>query len=228
VANLSRGDSLFTESTLMETYEVSRPTLREALRLLEAQNLVSVRRGSHRGPVVSLPDISVAAQTVAIQLQLRDTTLADVYQFREIFEPRAVRLTAELATADDVERLRGIVKEVAATAGRAADFAAASWRFHQALIELSGNSTMTVVAQTLQRISEEHAARSMEGAADLRRQHERAIKAHDRIVDLIAAHDGQAAEDFWRKHMSAVSEVMVQERDDMLISGLFWPKRQAL
>jgi DNA-binding FadR family transcriptional regulator len=48
------GGSLFTEGQLTDTYEVSRPTPREALRSLEAQNLVTVRRGSHRGPVVSL------------------------------------------------------------------------------------------------------------------------------------------------------------------------------
>jgi GntR family transcriptional repressor for pyruvate dehydrogenase complex len=79
---IAPGDSLFTEGQLTDTYEVSRPTLREALRealrLLEAQNLVTVRRGSHRGPVVSLPDISVAAQSVAIQLQLHSATLGDV------------------------------------------------------------------------------------------------------------------------------------------------------
>ena len=69
----------------MKEYDVSRPTLREALRLLEAQELVSVRRGSRRGPVVSLPDISVAARSIAIQLQLRHATLADVYRFRIIF-----------------------------------------------------------------------------------------------------------------------------------------------
>src|ERR1700758_1418506 len=79
------GDSLLSEATLMEQYDVSRPTLREALRLLEAQNLISVRRGSHRGPVVSLPDASVTARAVAIQLQLRGATLADVYQFRMIY-----------------------------------------------------------------------------------------------------------------------------------------------
>jgi GntR family transcriptional repressor for pyruvate dehydrogenase complex len=65
---LQPGESLLSEATLIGQYEVSRPTLREALRLLEAQNLISVRRGSHRGPVVVHPSVDVVARAVAIQL----------------------------------------------------------------------------------------------------------------------------------------------------------------
>ncbi|MCU1415627.1 MAG: FadR family transcriptional regulator [Microbacteriaceae bacterium] len=218
---LKPGDSLFTESALMETYEVSRPTLREALRLLEAQNLLTVRRGSHKGPVVSLPDISVAAQTVAIQLQLRDATLGDVYQFRAFFEPHAVRLAAERATPADVVELQGLIDDAALKLGNPTAFAIASWRIHLSLINLSGNATMGVIAETLQRISEQHSARSMEVAADREVQQERALKAHRRVVELLAANDGPGAESFWSRHMTVVSDVMVRENSDMLISGLF-------
>jgi DNA-binding transcriptional MocR family regulator len=63
---LNPGESLLSEAILMEKYEVSRPALREALRLLEAKDHISVRRGSHRELVVSLPDGGVAARAAAI------------------------------------------------------------------------------------------------------------------------------------------------------------------
>jgi DNA-binding FadR family transcriptional regulator len=218
---LKPGDSLFTESALMETYEVSRPTLREALRLLEAQNLVSVRRGSHKGPVVSVPGVGVAAQAVAIQLQLRGATLGDVYQFRSFFEPHAVRLAAGRATPADVADLHAIVDGAAGRKGDATGFAIESWKFHQALINLSGSPTMGVISETLQRISEQHSARSMEGAVDRDVQHERALKAYYRVVELIAVNDADGAEAYWEKHMRAVSDVMFMEQPDLTISGVF-------
>src|ERR1700751_6151503 len=107
------GHSLLSEATLMEQYDVSRTTLREALRLLEAQDLISARRGSHRGTVVSLPEASVPARAVAIQIKLRGPTLADVYQFRMIYEPTAARMAAENATPEGVKALREIVEEEA-------------------------------------------------------------------------------------------------------------------
>jgi DNA-binding FadR family transcriptional regulator len=218
---LSPGDSLFTESMLMDTYEVSRPTLREALRLLEAQNLVTVRRGSHRGPVVSLPDISTAAQAVAIQLQLRNATLGDVYRFRAFFEPQAVRLVAENATEADLDRLRAIIKELAAKRGNATAFAATAWSFHQALINISGNATMSVIAETLHRISQQHSVRYMKDVTDPEVQQRRAGRSFERLVEILEKHDGEAAEEFWIKHMSAVYGAMAKENSETLISGIF-------
>ena len=218
---IAPGDSLFTEGQLTDTYEVSRPTLREALRLLEAQNLVTVRRGSHRGPVVSLPDISVAAQSVAIQLQLHSATLGDVYRFRTFFEPQAVRLVAEGATEADIARLRVIVTELAAMRGHTLGFATTAWNFHQALVDMSGNATMRVVAKALHRISQEHSMRYMEDVIDPESQQARAVRAFERLIGFMERHDGRGAEEFWSKHMAAVYGAMARENSETMISGIF-------
>src|SRR4051794_2911660 len=77
---LSAGDALPNETALMEVYDVSRPTLREALRILESEGLVSVKRGAHGGARVHLPDVSIAAKYAALLLQVRGTTIADVFE----------------------------------------------------------------------------------------------------------------------------------------------------
>jgi DNA-binding FadR family transcriptional regulator len=214
------GDSLLSEATLMEQYDVSRPTLREALRLLEAQNLISVRRGSHRGPVVSLPDASVTARAVAIQLQLREATLADVYQFRMIYEPAAARMAAENATGEGVRLLRAIVEEEAKCRGDYKAFAEVSWRFHSVLIGLSKNATMAVVTESLEHISEQHAARGMAVAPDRDEQQARSVKAHRKLVDLIEKGAGAEAERFWSRHMAAVADVQKSWLEDQSVTEL--------
>ena len=83
------------EAELIEEYQISRPTMREALRLLEQEQLLIIHRGSHSGARVRLPDASLAVRSVTTLLHIRGATLADIYQARSIFEPPAARLTAE-------------------------------------------------------------------------------------------------------------------------------------
>ena len=204
---LTPGESLLGEASLMEQYQVSRPTLREALRLLEAQDLITVRRGSHRGPVVAHPDVGVVARAVAIQLQLRGATLADVYQFRMIYEPLAARMAAENATAEGIAALRELLAAERDALGDFGVFANASWRFHSVLIGMAGNATMDVVTESLRHISEQNAVRAMAAAPDRASWPERSLKAHRKLVTLIAKGSAAEAERFWAKHMAAVAEL---------------------
>ena len=103
---LTAGDALPNETALMEVYDVSRPTLREALRILESEGLVSVKRGAHGGARVHLPDIGVAAKYAALMLQVRGATIEDVFQARRVLEPAAVRMLAERKGRGSMKALR--------------------------------------------------------------------------------------------------------------------------
>src|ERR1700743_484229 len=76
---LRPGENLPAESQLMEQYGVSRPTPREALRILEAETLISVRRGSRGGARVVAPDASVAARYVGPPLESQGAHLKGGY-----------------------------------------------------------------------------------------------------------------------------------------------------
>jgi DNA-binding FadR family transcriptional regulator len=211
------GESLSPEAMLVEEYEISRPTLREALRLLEAQQLIQIRRGSHRGPVVRLPDASVIARSLAMLLQLREGNLADIYRFRMIYEPAAARMAAENATDADVEQLRVTLADESQAQSDWGMFTLVSWRFHTEFVRMSGNITAALISETLQEISGRYAETALASARDRKQLSERSLRAHERLVDLIAEHRGADAEAYWRMHMELAGDVLLQKAQKLSI-----------
>ena len=92
---LPDGHSLPSEAELVQEYSISRPTLREAIRILESEGLVPVARGVHGGPRVHRPDPRLAAEHFGRLLQNRGTTLSDIFTARLLIEPICARLIAE-------------------------------------------------------------------------------------------------------------------------------------
>ena len=106
---LATGETLPSEGALMETFSVSRPTLREAFRILETESLINVRRGARGGARVVAPDVAVAARYVGLLLQVTRTTIADVYEARMVIEPAAAGLLASRRTRKDLDDLNGCI-----------------------------------------------------------------------------------------------------------------------
>lgn len=214
---LKPGDSLSSEAALVEEYDVSRPTLREALRLLEAQQLITVRRGSHRGPIVSLPDTSVTAQSISLLLQVRQGTLADIYAFRSIIEPAAVRIAAERVTEDDLAMLRGLVEEQYALRDDSDRFQEVSWSFHSALVALSGNTTMTLVAETLEYVSKRHARAAVLHWPDGHGHRDHNYRVHKELLELLEQGEAAKAEAFWAEHLAEAGKRIMSSTEGLSI-----------
>jgi DNA-binding FadR family transcriptional regulator len=143
-----------------------------------------------------------------------------VYQFRMAYEPAAVRMAAASADEEGIARLRAILADEDVAVGDDHAFAEAAWRFHLALVELSGNATMGTVTASLHHISAQHAERSMSASAESVQWQERSLKAHRQLVDLIERRDGAEAERFWAKHMDAVAEVQRASTEGQLVREL--------
>ena len=190
------------------------------MRLLESQGLVAIRRGSHRGPIAARPDAEQVVSTFTMHLQLRQATLADIYRFRMIFEPVAARMAAENATVADVEGLHALLAEEKDAITSAGDFGAAAWRFHTELVRLSGNITMTLVTETLEKISARHASAMLLGWDDQDEQRSRAYRAHRRLVGLIERHEGEKAQQFWAKHMAQAGDHLLENSSSLDIIEL--------
>ncbi|MGV0852411.1 FadR/GntR family transcriptional regulator [Mycolicibacterium phlei] len=207
---LKEGDALPTEVELVKQFGVSRPTLREAFRILESESLIVVRRGSRGGVLVSAPEVSVAARDFGLLLQMSGTTLTDLYEARKVFEPAAAQMLARRATPEDVADLRAAADALATQVGQGtegADFAewsAAAFRFHDLIMERAGNNTLRLFAAVLREVVTRHMNRVMRRATDpagILKQVKQTVRAFHRLVDLVEAGDAAGARDHWAAHM---------------------------
>lgn len=215
---LTPGETLPSELLLMEQFGVSRPTLREAFRILETEALISVRRGSRGGAQILAPDVSVAARYVGLLLQVQGTTIDDVYEARMVAEPECARMLAARRTEQDLDDLRHVIAEleqvVDGTAGALPDpvvWSRLTYRFHELVMERSGNRTLAVQGGVLQDIVNTHlehrVSRSFD--ADSQERFQRAIKAYRRLVALVEARDTDGAARHWRRHMEAAAAYLL-------------------
>src|SRR4051812_23758693 len=136
---LRPGARLPSEREMREQFGVGRGTLREALRVLEAEGLITVRSGPHGGPVVARPDANRLARLLILLLISWGATLRDVYAVRLALEPLVAARAAEHAGADQVDHLRVSVAALADVMTSEAGVVIENQRFHRLLVEASGN-----------------------------------------------------------------------------------------
>jgi DNA-binding FadR family transcriptional regulator len=222
---LADGEWLPTEPQLMEQFGVSRPTLREAFRLLEADSLVTIRRGPPGGARVTVPGPEAAAAQFGLLLTLSGTTLQDVYEARTVIEPAAARRVAERGSAADRKQLAASLEELRESIDDPLTFGRLTTSFHQSIVRLSGNQTLTTVAGMLVEIINRHIERTYsetkETPAEIAANNRRALRSYEKLVEFVNARDGDGAEKFWAKHMRAVRRYLLQDADTQIVDLLY-------
>lgn len=209
---LEADEALPPESLLMEEFGVSRPTLREAYRVLESEGLISVRRGAHGGARVAAPDAEVAARYAGLILEYRGANLADVYRASATIEPPCARKVARKHTDEDVARLKeSLEREKAALDTDPMALVDAQDAFHGLLVELTGNQTLILLSGMLRYIVDR--ANSSYLAADpnsaVRLDSARkAHRTHVKLVGMIEAGDADGAERLWSRHINAADDAV--------------------
>jgi DNA-binding FadR family transcriptional regulator len=190
---LKDGDFLESQGQLIDSYAVSRPTIREAFRILEAEELISVSRGSRTGACVHNPKPHVVARQAGLVLQTRGTTLSDVYEARLAMEPCAARLLAARHSAADLARLRECVRHAYDSASDPTRLAAAIADFHEAVVELSGNQTLNLLITIVREIIRRHEARvtvtvnANRTILERKRRAMPGLKSFDKLIALVQA-----------------------------------------
>lgn len=203
---LAEGDALPSEENLLVELGVSRPTLRQAIRILESESLVTVRRGAHGGIQVSVPRVETAAGYAATVLEFRGATTADLFEAAVALEGPCAAMLARRRTPAQLEQLR-----TAAAADTAITDAHLLLErendFHRMVIEFAGNATLQVLCAIVREIIDAATSRYLiRTRPDV---HGPAVAAgsrvHRRFVGLIESRDAEAAQSLWSKHIRATA-----------------------
>lgn len=200
---LRDGDSLPPEAVLLKAFGISRPTLREAIRVLEAEGLITVRRGSRGGAIVNIPRGDIAARYAGLLLEYRGTTTADVFAAATMIEAPAAGRLAAAHTADDLRRLRDALRTEQEAAHDPERLLVAQNGFHDLLMELAGNRTLHILEDMLRHVIDTATFQQMhrQGGTVGAAAHA-GSRVHHKLVLLIEKGDSIRAEALWHKHIT--------------------------
>lgn len=198
VRHLQDGDRLPSERDLAASLAVSRPSLREAVRILEAHGRLTVRHGT--GVFVR----RATADALAGVISAERVRLRDLFQMRLVLEVPAAGWAAEAATDAQLDDLADILAELALGSGRRPiDYERLKEldsSFHMGIATAAGNPFLSQTMEVLQRML----AASMETTLKIPGRLQKSRRAHERILAALRARDARGAERAMRSHITQV------------------------
>jgi GntR family transcriptional repressor for pyruvate dehydrogenase complex len=196
-AELSPGDRLQSERELAEQFGVSRITVRDALRVLEARGLIRVKVGAMGGAFVADANTDRVAESISTLIKLKRMTLSELAEARKIVEAATAELAAQRADAAAVSRLQQNVVRARPLLREPITHADASMDFHVELARAAGNEVLYATVEAYRELL-------VPSIRDLRDEKSgRATqKAHEELVEAVRRHDSEGAREVMILHLS--------------------------
>jgi GntR family transcriptional regulator, transcriptional repressor for pyruvate dehydrogenase complex len=199
-AGMQPGDWVGTEGELAERFGVSRLTLRDAVRTLEAMGILDVKVGSGGGVRVAQGDPSRFSDALAVQAHLLGVEWSEITEAMRLIEPSAARLAAERATKADVDKLEASLEAQAAAKTDPEAFNAATAAFHLIIAEATDNRPLYAALRAL-RMNQERLL--VPKAAP--RVAAKVLASHGALVEAIRRRDGAEAERVMAAHLDVMA-----------------------
>jgi len=206
---LGDGAMLPKQDDLLAEFRVSPPSIREALRILETEGLITVQRGNVGGAVVHRPQQSKAAYMLGLVLQSRSVKLLDVLTAMRHLEPACAAACAQRPDREQtvLPALRRNIDESRAALEDADRYIGLARQFHIELVAGCGNETMSLIVGALESLWSAHVdtlARKPARHGSFADPEIRlaTLKEHEKLYRLIAKGDAAGAEKAAREHFS--------------------------
>jgi GntR family transcriptional regulator, transcriptional repressor for pyruvate dehydrogenase complex len=232
LGELPDGTRLPKQDDLLQEFRVSRQSLREALRILEAEGLISIQRGNVGGAIVQAPRARSSAYMFGLVLRSRHVSLGDLAEAIRAVEPVAASLCARRPDRMDAvaPELRRLQEAARAAIGDAVDFTRLARRFHEEMVQLCGNQTLILMLGTLELMWSHQERDWAERAEEAGRYpggeaRQDVLTAHAAILRAIERGDEDRAARLARDHLRASQRYALAAGEASIVSAV--PAREA-
>ena len=223
------GDMLPSERLLIDSYDVARPTMRGALRILESDGLISIERGTHGGARVREPDLVPLARLFGLHLQMRGANMRELFDTQVALLPTAASSAAGNRTDPELQHLR-LVVERCGSAEDLETFLLAVADFGTAVLKASHNRVLALYGELSTAVRSEalydfatNAGFTFESVEIFLR---RTTKLFSNLVDLIEAGDADRVEKLWKNELTRASSALWPEPAPLELYRSSDPKRR--
>jgi DNA-binding FadR family transcriptional regulator len=211
-----QGTALPPERELVTQTRMSRTTVREALRILEVQGLVTIRTGRAGGAFVRRPGGDSVAESVGLVIRGQQIRMAALMETREAMEPSCAELAARYRTDADLDRMDEANAALAADEQPLSDFLQANIDWHLAVATATHNELLGGFMLAISRAIYAATDNRSFVDAEVRRT---TVQAHRSITKAIRDCDANAAARRMKRHVHAYAEAIqeVEERTEIIV-----------
>jgi GntR family transcriptional repressor for pyruvate dehydrogenase complex len=218
---LKPGDRLASERDLMAQFEVSRSTVREALRVLESGGLIRSRGGDPLGAEVLRFSPDTLSRCMTRLMHVDALRLGEVIQFRMVLDASSNLLAARLRTDEQLRVMEAALEAMAVRVDRDyKEFSQADAAFHDAVAMAAGNTLIQVCIEAVRGVVVELIANKIALSPDPTSLMQESLRHHEEVLEAVRARDGARAAQLSRKNLYAYYAQHLPEQDRGLLTAL--------
>jgi GntR family transcriptional repressor for pyruvate dehydrogenase complex len=216
--SLKPGDRLPSEKELVETFQVSRATLREALRSLEVLGFLEIRKGASGGAFVVEMDMQKAKECLTNFLHFKNLSLLDLTEVRVVLESYTTEKAAAIISDESLKRLKNVISEseLARRGGRPNEYRKMEIEFHRIIGSVTSNPILMLLLDFVENLLID-AKEILQPGDDFS---ERVQKAHIRIYTALSKRNAVEARAEMVRHVKEVSDDLTSIQQEKGLDGL--------
>ena len=208
------GDLIGSEKDLARQFDVSRITVRDALRTLETMGIVEIRVGATGGARIANGNLDHFSDALAIQFKLSGVTEYEILDMQIVIESTGAELAALNRTEKDLERLSQFLDEASLVLDNPEEFTQAGQKFHLAIIEASGNRALVAQFKSFRHVIWPRGAKRAK-----REIAQHAFEVHQKLFAMIKEGEAEPARKLMVAHLSSIRTIAFPKNNKQSSNG---------
>jgi GntR family transcriptional repressor for pyruvate dehydrogenase complex len=216
---LQPGDKLPSEKEMVEQFQVSKQSLREAMRALEHIGLLVVRKGIGGGAFIVEVDVEVAKESLTNYLYFKNLSIENLSEFRKLIEPYAAAKVAETITAKELQELADLNRSAVENLENDRIYEASQdeFNFHRFIAKQTGNPLLFLVLDFVESMLEDFKKLFVPDKAF----YKEVLDYHERIYQAILDRDAARASAEMLAHVEQVETQLLKIKEDFNIKQIY-------